>query len=391
MRGYPCGELAIATVDQLWGVDRRASLNPSTGARAWYGYVTTQRVPGTARQLLNDAGHVTASANYDPYGSPEGAALPPPFGYTGELTDPATGSQYLRARWYRPGQGSLLGVDPLLAQTGQAYSYAGDNPANGADPTGDYAALANPPTSIPQSVIDSMIKAVKDAWPNKVTQGGWNPNGTPVRAYIGTEVHKAVADYYRAANPGDNPIFTNYNPVRTILRDGYHIAAPPLTNNELADKPDIVNVPRNWLYEIKPTTAAVAAVSDLAYYLGLLHRGGATDLRPGPSSGSGTAGIVPAPGGYAVFGSPAPGVILYQKFNGDFQPKKGLSPVPLIVAAAVAARAAAGAVAAALEAIAEAAAALLGLLGALLNPGPPSPIPHMYSPCFSNSGYATMI
>ena len=119
-------------MDHLWGVDRLASLNPTTGTRAWYGYDGQ----GSARQLLNDAGHVTASANYDPYGSPEGAALPSPFGYTGELTDPATGSQYLRARWYRPGQGSLLGVDPLLAQTGQAYSYAGDNPANGSDPSG---------------------------------------------------------------------------------------------------------------------------------------------------------------------------------------------------------------------------------------------------------------
>ena len=157
MRGYPCGELAIATVDQLWGVDRRASLNPSTGARAWYGYVTTQRVPGTARQLLNDAGHVTASANYDPYGSPEGAALPAPFGYTGELTDPATGSQYLRARWYRPGQGSLLGVDPLLDATGQPYSYATDNPANGADPSGQ---APGPNNSTGASVSERVLMQV---------------------------------------------------------------------------------------------------------------------------------------------------------------------------------------------------------------------------------------
>ena len=79
------------TVDQLWGLDGLASLNPATGVRAWYGYDGQ----GSARQLLNDAGHVTASASYDPYGGPEGAALPSPFGYyTGELTDPATGNQF---------------------------------------------------------------------------------------------------------------------------------------------------------------------------------------------------------------------------------------------------------------------------------------------------------
>ena len=119
-------------MDQLWGLDRLASLNPAAGVRAWYGYDGQ----GTARQLLNDAGHVTASASYDPYGGPEGTALPSPFGYTGELTDPATGSQYLRARWYRPGQGAMLGVDPALDSTGQPYSYANDNPTNGSDPSG---------------------------------------------------------------------------------------------------------------------------------------------------------------------------------------------------------------------------------------------------------------
>ena len=143
------------TVDQLWGLDRMAALNPATRVRAWYGYDGQ----GSARQLLNDAGHVTASASYDPYGGPEGAALPSPFGYTGELTDPATGSQYLRARWYRPGQGTLLGVDPLLAQTGQAYSYAIDNPVNMADPSG---LLSLNPCNAP--VVGGGCDAVSGAW-----------------------------------------------------------------------------------------------------------------------------------------------------------------------------------------------------------------------------------
>ena len=39
-------------------------------------------------------------------------------------------------RYYDPGTGQFLSVDPLVDQTGQAYSYAGDDPVNGSDPSG---------------------------------------------------------------------------------------------------------------------------------------------------------------------------------------------------------------------------------------------------------------
>ena len=136
-------------MDQLWGLDRLASLNPATGARAWYGY-DGQGPPtavGTRRQLLNDAGHVTASASYDPYGGPEGAALPSPFGYTGELTDPATGSQFTvpgtRTRVPATHAGSSAPPGTLcwgwslhLDSTGQPHRYASNSPATGSDVDG---------------------------------------------------------------------------------------------------------------------------------------------------------------------------------------------------------------------------------------------------------------
>lgn len=74
--------------------DRLASRIPRTGTRTWYGYDATQGVPGSARQPLNDAGHAVANGELDPYGTPEGTALPVPFGYTGRLIDPATGGQF---------------------------------------------------------------------------------------------------------------------------------------------------------------------------------------------------------------------------------------------------------------------------------------------------------
>ena len=58
--------------------------------------------------------------------------------------DPQTGLQYLRARYYDPGTAQFLTRDPLAQLTRQPYAYAGDNPLNGADPTGLDCGLLDP-------------------------------------------------------------------------------------------------------------------------------------------------------------------------------------------------------------------------------------------------------
>ena len=58
------------------------------------------------------------------------------FGYAGQYTDATTGLSDMRARWYAPGTGEFTSVDPALAETGQPYEYAGDDPVNGWDPSG---------------------------------------------------------------------------------------------------------------------------------------------------------------------------------------------------------------------------------------------------------------
>ena len=297
-----------STVDQLWGLDRLASLNPAIGARAWYGYDGQ----GSARQLLNDAGHVVASANYDPYGTPEGAALPSRFGYTGELTDPATGSQYLRARWYRPAQGSLLGVDPALDSTGQPYSYAGDNPANGADPSGLI------PT---QAEIDQLLQGVLSRGTQIVMPGNQRPPGNqPWPYFVGTTVHNAIAAHYSNENPG-SVVFTNNFPLSAILRYLQGSADPAaLSVKQLAFKPDIYDATYRRVYEIKPYRNFAGALVQLNLYVQAFHLAHVYMVAPGPSNAPGTSGIISAPGGYAVFASPAPGIILYRKFNGMYKP-----------------------------------------------------------------------
>src|SRR5579863_8640642 len=40
------------------------------------------------------------------------------------------------ARWYDPGTGQFMSVDPDLAETDQPYAFADDDPVNASDPTG---------------------------------------------------------------------------------------------------------------------------------------------------------------------------------------------------------------------------------------------------------------
>jgi RHS repeat-associated protein len=55
------------------------------------------------------------------------------------LLDPETGFQYDNARYYDPATNQFTTEDPLQALTQQTYAYAGDNPINNTDPTGQNA------------------------------------------------------------------------------------------------------------------------------------------------------------------------------------------------------------------------------------------------------------
>ena len=58
------------------------------------------------------------------------------FLYDGQYLDSISGLYYLRARWYDPATGQFTSIDALVALTDQPYSYAGNNPINGDDPSG---------------------------------------------------------------------------------------------------------------------------------------------------------------------------------------------------------------------------------------------------------------
>jgi len=124
-----------AVTDYLYGLDRLAALPSGGTGRTWYG----ADLQGSVRYTTDDGANINGgtAVTYDPYGVPEGGArLPSPFGYAGELQDGATGLQYLRARTYNPVAGQFLQRDPLEQQTGQAYLYAGGDPVNNSDSSG---------------------------------------------------------------------------------------------------------------------------------------------------------------------------------------------------------------------------------------------------------------
>ena len=93
---------------------------------------------GSVRGVVSATGSLSASTSYDAWGNPEttgGLSAETPFGFAGGYTDPS-GLVYLIGRYYDPGTGQFLNVDPLVDETGQPYAYTGDDPVNGVDPSG---------------------------------------------------------------------------------------------------------------------------------------------------------------------------------------------------------------------------------------------------------------
>jgi len=177
--------------DYAYGVDTggnpaRFASNPlGGGAHTWY----VADPQGSPRYTQDDTGQPTGAGtpagtlNYDPQpvryapygainlGADGNGQVPQTFGYRGELQDANTGLVNLRARTYNPATGQFLTRDPVEQQTGQAYAYAGGNPINNADPTGQrWVATtltfngSNSPESVSSSVEQDLIRRVEQAF-----------------------------------------------------------------------------------------------------------------------------------------------------------------------------------------------------------------------------------
>ncbi|MFQ3559309.1 ricin-type beta-trefoil lectin domain protein [Streptomyces gramineus] len=148
----------------LFGGAEQITLNVS--ARTWTGLrnitgpdgttVTRSSTGSVTYQVANGQGTAVTAVDastlavtrrfYDPYGNPRGTkpsswvATDENRGFLGRPADPTTGLDLLGARNYDPVTGRFLSPDPVFEagdpnQMG-GYTYAGDNPASGSDPSG---------------------------------------------------------------------------------------------------------------------------------------------------------------------------------------------------------------------------------------------------------------
>jgi len=94
---------------------------------------------GSTRMLTNSEGKSTGKYTYAPYGavSEHTGSGSTPMGFAGQYRNDSTGLIYLRKRVYDPETAQFVSVDPLVAETREAYSYAGDDPVNAGDPSGE--------------------------------------------------------------------------------------------------------------------------------------------------------------------------------------------------------------------------------------------------------------
>jgi RHS repeat-associated protein len=97
----------------------------------------------STRQLTNLSGEVTGEYSFDAYGNSVESvgASANPYRYNTQRLD-ASGLYYLRARQYAPGTGRFLNHDPAMGDSEDPislhrYLYAGSDPINFTDPSGN--------------------------------------------------------------------------------------------------------------------------------------------------------------------------------------------------------------------------------------------------------------
>ena len=171
-------------------------VNLSTGAIV---YLVADSL-GSVRGAVASSGSLSGSVDYDAWGNPEtagGLGSYTPFGFAGAYTD-LSGVVYLIGRYYDPATGQFLSVDPLVAQTQQAYVYVEDDPVNAIDPTGLLCSVGKSANSI---VNTYLRKNGRTIWLRCGQKGssGWGYRHIVEGKHFGGNVNGFVRQYFIGA------------------------------------------------------------------------------------------------------------------------------------------------------------------------------------------------
>ena len=202
-------------------------IQPNGAASFYY-----RDVQGSTVGVADASGNVVATVTYDPYGNPTATvgSFATPLGYDGQMTDAESGLTYLRARYYDPGTGQFMSRDPLVAITGSAYGYGGDDPLNGRDPSGLWFGIDDIVASVAGAVVGGTTSVIEQAasgnginWAKVGISAGVGAAGAEASLYCGPLCGGAIAG---GLNEAGNEIYSgNVNPV--------HIAAATATGGLL--------------------------------------------------------------------------------------------------------------------------------------------------------------
>jgi RHS repeat-associated protein len=110
-----------------------------------------------------------------------------PLLYDGQYLDAATGFYYLRARWYDAGTDQFTSVDPDVAETGEPYAYADDNPLDGTDPSGLSVAMS-------QSALAGVVQWALANVSGKKSPGNNGFTGDDCTDFASRALHKGGGD-----------------------------------------------------------------------------------------------------------------------------------------------------------------------------------------------------
>lgn len=120
---------------------------------------------GSVRNILNSAGTIVDTINYDSFGNIVSESAPQ-FGdrykYTAREWDSQLGLYYYRARFYSPTTGRFTSEDPISFASGQlnANTYVGNTPTSFNDPLGwvaEYAGTVNFGTRVANSDTGALV------------------------------------------------------------------------------------------------------------------------------------------------------------------------------------------------------------------------------------------